>query len=100
MVKMKEVGYQVEIVIVLYDVEEEEKEFMVNVYSEKLVIVFGFIFIELGIEIRIFKNFRVCLDCYNVIKFIFKIIDRVIIVRDVNRFYYFKDGVCFCGDYW
>ncbi|OMP01633.1 hypothetical protein CCACVL1_03047 [Corchorus capsularis] len=98
--KMKEAGFQTETDTVLHDVEEEEKEQMLNVHSEKLAIAFGLIATESGSEIRIFKNLRVCIDCHTATKFISKITERVIVVRDANRFHHFKDGVCSCGDYW
>ncbi|XP_061347532.1 pentatricopeptide repeat-containing protein At4g30700 [Gastrolobium bilobum] len=98
--KMREMGYHSETVTALHDVEEEEKELMVNVHSEKLAIAFGLITTEPGTEIRIIKNLRVCLDCHTATKFISKITERVIVVRDANRFHHFKDGICSCGDYW
>ncbi|XP_020231318.1 pentatricopeptide repeat-containing protein At4g30700 [Cajanus cajan] len=98
--KMREMGYQSETVTALHDVEEEEKELMFNVHSEKLAIAFGLITTEPGAEIRIIKNLRVCLDCHTATKFISKITERVIVVRDANRFHHFKDGICSCGDYW
>ncbi|XP_020261814.1 pentatricopeptide repeat-containing protein At4g30700 [Asparagus officinalis] len=98
--KMVEAGYRVETDAALYDVEEEEKESMVRVHSEKLAIAFGLISTEPGSEIRIIKNLRVCLDCHNATKFISKVTERVIVVRDANRFHHFRDGVCSCGDYW
>ncbi|XXG58604.1 hypothetical protein AAC387_Pa04g0878 [Persea americana] len=99
-VKMTEAGFQPEINAALYDVEEEEKENMVKVHSEKLAIAFALISTEPGTEIRIIKNLRVCLDCHNATKYISKITERVIVVRDANRFHHFKDGMCSCGDYW
>ncbi|KAF3452930.1 hypothetical protein FNV43_RR03363 [Rhamnella rubrinervis] len=98
--KMREAGFQTETVNALHDVEEEEKELMMKVHSEKLAIAFGLIATEPGTEIRIIKNLRVCLDCHNATKFISKITERVIVVRDANRFHHFKDGLCSCGDYW
>ncbi|KAJ9141167.1 hypothetical protein P3X46_031737 [Hevea brasiliensis] len=98
--KMKEAGFQTETDTALHDVEEEEKELMMKVHSEKLAIVFGLISTEPGTEIRIIKNLRVCLDCHTATKFISKITERVIVVRDAKRFHHFKDGVCSCGDYW
>lgn len=100
MEKMKEAGFQTESDTVLHDVEEEEKEIMVKVHSEKLAIAFGLISSEPGTEIRIIKNLRVCLDCHNATKFISKITERVIVVRDANRFHHFKDGLCSCRDFW
>ncbi|XP_022888180.1 pentatricopeptide repeat-containing protein At4g30700-like [Olea europaea var. sylvestris] len=98
--KMRDAGYQMETITALHDVEEEEKELMVKVHSEKLAIVFGLITSEPGAEIRIIKNLRVCLDCHNFTKFVSKITERIIVVRDANRFHHFEDGACSCGDYW
>ncbi|XP_059635782.1 pentatricopeptide repeat-containing protein At4g30700 [Cornus florida] len=98
--KMREAGFQTDTVTALHDVEEEEKELMVKFHSEKLAIAFGLITSEPGTEIRIIKNLRVCLDCHNFTKFVSKITERVIVVRDANRFHHFKDGVCSCRDYW
>jgi pentatricopeptide repeat protein len=98
--KMVEAGYQPVTEAALYDVEEEEKEHMVKVHSEKLAIAFGLLSTEPGTEIRIIKNLRVCLDCHNATKFISKVTQRLIVVRDASRFHHFRDGVCSCGDYW
>ncbi|WCJ30133.1 Pentatricopeptide repeat (PPR) superfamily protein [Euphorbia peplus] len=98
--KMKEAGYQADTNTALHDVEEEEKELVVKVHSEKLAIAYGLICTEPGTEIRIIKNLRVCLDCHTATKYISKITERVIVVRDANRFHHFKDGFCSCGDYW
>ncbi|KAH7861093.1 hypothetical protein Vadar_021618 [Vaccinium darrowii] len=98
--EMREAGFQTETITAFHDVEEEEKELMVKVHSEKLAIAFGLIASEPGTEIRIIKNLRVCLDCHNFTKFVSKISKRAIVVRDANRFHHFKDGVCSCGDYW
>ncbi|KAJ4958406.1 hypothetical protein NE237_025517 [Protea cynaroides] len=98
--KMREAGFQAETDVALHDVEEEEKEQMVKVHSEKLAIAFGLISTEPGTEIRIIKNLRVCLDCHNATKFISMLTERVIVVRDANRFHHFRDGVCSCRDYW
>ncbi|KAJ6362134.1 hypothetical protein OIU78_002524 [Salix suchowensis] len=97
---MTEAGFQTETTTVLHDLEEEEKELTMKVHSEKLAIAFGLISTEPGAEIRIIKNLRVCLDCHNWTKFLSKITERAIVVRDANRFHHFKDGVCSCGDYW
>lgn len=93
-------GYVFNCNVVLFDVEDDEKERFLWLYSERLVLVFVLVRILMVSFIRIFKNFRICVDCYVVIKFILKVVDREIIVRDINRFYYFQYGICFCGDYW
>lgn len=95
-----EAGFQTVTVTALHDIEEEEKEMSVKIHSEKLAIVFGIMNSEQGSEIRIMKNLRVCIDCHTATKFISKVMKRVIVVRDANRFHHFKDGVCSCGDYW
>ncbi|XP_075518098.1 pentatricopeptide repeat-containing protein At4g30700 [Primulina tabacum] len=100
MEKMKNAGYKMETVTALHDVEEEEKELMVKVHSEKLAIAFGLIMSDEGEEIRIIKNLRICLDCHNFTKFVSMITKRLIIVRDANRFHHFRNGSCSCGDYW
>eukprot|EP01018_Ginkgo_biloba_P030200 Gb_04419 [translate_table: standard] len=98
--EMKNAGYAPDTNFVLDDVKEEEKEHILFSHSEKLAIAFGLIHTFPGIPIRITKNLRVCGDCHSATKFISKIVGREIIVRDMNRFHRFKDGLCSCGDYW
>ncbi|KAK4402218.1 putative pentatricopeptide repeat-containing protein [Sesamum angolense] len=98
--KMKEAGYVPKTDTALHDVEEEDKENHLVVHSEKLAIVFAIINSKPGILIRVTKNLRVCEDCHVAIKFISKITEREIIVRDTNRYHHFENGICSCGDYW
>eukprot|EP01018_Ginkgo_biloba_P031205 Gb_32921 [translate_table: standard] len=98
--QMEAAGYVPNTNFVLHDVEEEVKEHMLCSHSEKLAIAFGLINTSAGTPIRITKNLRVCGDCHNATKFISKIVKREIIVRDLNRFHHFKDGLCSCGEYW
>ena len=98
--KMMNAGYVPEIDFALHDVEEEQKENILGHHSEKLAIAFGLMNTSPGTTIRITKNLRVCGDCHSATKFISKIVDREIIVRDANRFHHFKDGLCSCGDFW
>ncbi|XAR60656.1 hypothetical protein NMG60_11034114 [Bertholletia excelsa] len=98
--EMKEKGYVPETNVVLYDLDAEEKERVVLGHSEKLAVAFGLINSSKGDTIRVTKNLRLCEDCHSVTKFISKFTNREILVRDVNRFHHFKDGVCSCGDYW
>jgi hypothetical protein len=97
---MHEEGYVPETKFVLHDVEEEEKVSQLCHHSEKLAIAFGLISTPSHTPLRIFKNLRVCGDCHTATKFIAKIVERTIIVRDANRFHHFKDGACSCKDYW
>ncbi|KAL0533633.1 hypothetical protein IC582_027674 [Cucumis melo] len=98
--EMKQRGYVPQTKLVLYDLDQEEKERIVLGHSEKLAVAFGLINRSKGDTIRITKNLRLCEDCHSVTKFISKFADREIMVRDLNRFHHFKDGVCSCGDYW
>ncbi|OIW11976.1 hypothetical protein TanjilG_02183 [Lupinus angustifolius] len=98
--KMKSIGYVPDYSFVLQDVEEDEKEQILTSHSERLAIAFGIISTPPGSPIRIFKNLRVCGDCHNATKYISRITERDIVVRDSNRFHHFKDGICSCGDYW
>eukprot|EP01018_Ginkgo_biloba_P018985 Gb_02561 [translate_table: standard] len=98
--QMKATGYVRDTQFVLHDVEEEEKEHILCGHSEKLAIVFGLLNAHPGKPIRVMKNLRVCHDCHIAIKFISKIVQREIIVRDAIRFHHFNDGVCSCRDYW
>eukprot|EP01018_Ginkgo_biloba_P030410 Gb_26158 [translate_table: standard] len=98
--QMKEAGYVPDTRFVLHDMSEEEKEYSLCGHSEKLAIAFGIINTCPGTPIRITKNLRVCGDCHSATKFISKIVEQEIIVRDVSRFHHFKDGLCSCGDYW
>eukprot|EP01018_Ginkgo_biloba_P030291 Gb_23126 [translate_table: standard] len=98
--QMKKAGYVPDTSFVLHDVEEEEKEYILCTHSEKLAIAFGIIETSPGTSIQITKNLRVCGDCHTAIKFISKIVRREILLRDLNRFHRFKDGLCSCGDYW
>ncbi|KAI4357942.1 hypothetical protein L6164_001856 [Bauhinia variegata] len=98
--KMMQEGYVHDTNSILHDVEDSEKIKMLNHHSEKLAIVFGLIFIPPGLPIRVVKNLRVCGDCHNATKYISKITQREILVRDAVRFHLFKDGTCSCGDFW
>ncbi|XP_031278989.1 putative pentatricopeptide repeat-containing protein At1g68930 [Pistacia vera] len=98
--KMIQEGYVPDMSSVLHDVEDSLKAKMLNYHSEKLAIAFGLLFIPVGLPIRVVKNLRVCGDCHNATKYISKITQREILVRDAVRFHLFKDGTCSCGDFW
>ncbi|KAK9081986.1 hypothetical protein Syun_030968 [Stephania yunnanensis] len=98
--EIKEIGYVPETNFVLQDVEDDEKENSLCGHSEKLAIAFGLISTPSGTPLRIIKNLRVCGDCHSATKFISKVTNREIIMRDCFRFHHFVDGVCSCGDYW
>ncbi|GLJ40523.1 hypothetical protein SUGI_0835830 [Cryptomeria japonica] len=98
--QLSEAGYVPHTNSVLYDVDEEEKHHILRHHSEKLAIAFGLIRTPATRHICIMKNLRICVDCHNAINFISKMVPREIVVRDINRFHYFKNGVCSCGNSW
>ncbi|CAL4923037.1 unnamed protein product [Urochloa decumbens] len=83
--KMKSLGYVPDYSFVLQDVEQDEKEQILNNHSERLAIAFGIINTPPRTPLHIYKNSRICGDCHNATKYISKITDREIIVRDSNR---------------
>ncbi|KAK1300031.1 Pentatricopeptide repeat-containing protein [Acorus calamus] len=100
-VRTRDAGHRPDTEFVLYNVEEEEqKEAMLSGHSERLAIAFGLISTPEGMTLRVTKNLRVCGDCHAFIKLISKLEERVIVVRDSNRFHHFRDGACSCGDFW
>jgi pentatricopeptide repeat protein len=98
--KMKAAGYTPDTSSVLQKMTEEEKEDHLCWHSEKLAIAYGLINTPPGTRLIITKNLRVCPDCHTATKWISKLEDREIYVRDANRWHHFKDGQCSCCDYW
>ncbi|ONK62819.1 uncharacterized protein A4U43_C07F8460 [Asparagus officinalis] len=97
---MAKEGYILNKKFVLQDVEEDDKRYMLCTHSERLAIAFGLLNTKPGTPLQIMKNLRVCGDCHTATKYISKIVQRELLVRDANRFHLFKDGSCSCGDYW
>ncbi|KAI0491500.1 hypothetical protein KFK09_025760 [Dendrobium nobile] len=98
--KLKMEGYRPDWSQVLVDVEEEEKESLLGVHSEKLAIAFGLVNLDKGASIHIVKNLRVCCDCHSFSKLVSRVYKHDIILRDQNRFHHFKGGSCSCNEYW
>lgn len=98
--KLELAGYVPDTNYVLHDVDEEVKQGLLYAHSEKLAIAFGLLVIPQHKPIRITKNLRVCGDCHTFCKIVSSIEQRMIILRDANRFHHFKDGACSCKDYW
>ncbi|XP_021753713.1 pentatricopeptide repeat-containing protein At2g41080 [Chenopodium quinoa] len=97
---IKECGYVPDTGSVLQDMDTEAKEQNLAQHSERLAIAFALMITPPGFPIRVMKNLRVCDDCHVAIKYISRIKDREIIVRDTSRFHHFKNGECSCSDYW
>ncbi|KAI8573974.1 hypothetical protein RHMOL_Rhmol01G0317900 [Rhododendron molle] len=86
----------------LHEVGEREKQEALMYHSEKLALAFGLVSgaAPLGKPLRIVKNLRICRDCHEAFKYISRVVEREIIVRDVNRYHRFLDGSCNCKDFW
>ncbi|KAF5748987.1 pentatricopeptide repeat-containing protein [Tripterygium wilfordii] len=97
---IKPLGYAPDIASVLHDVEDEAKEGYLSYHSEKLAIAYGLMKMPSEAPIYIIKNLRICDDCHSAVKLISKVTERVIVVRDTNRFHHFQNGCCSCADYW
>ncbi|XP_020202044.1 pentatricopeptide repeat-containing protein At1g19720 [Cajanus cajan] len=82
-------------------IEEEEKENVSNVHSEKLALAFALIDSHHTPQVlRIVKNLRMCRDCHETAKFISLAYGCEIYLSDSNCLHHFKDGHCSCRDYW
>ena len=81
--RIEETGYSPNVSSVLmHDIGEEEKQ---NVVSKRLAIAFGMLVTEVGDCIPIVMNLRVCEDCPEMSKMIFKVFER-----DYSRFHHFN----------
>ncbi|KAL8476088.1 hypothetical protein ACS0TY_028671 [Phlomoides rotata] len=98
--EIKRIGFRPDTASVLHDLDEELKEQILKHHSEKLAIAFALMNTPDNSTITIMKNLRVCNDCHSAIKYISKLVNREIVVRDATRFHHFKDGSCSCRDYW
>ncbi|KAL8110112.1 pentatricopeptide repeat-containing protein At3g03580 [Apium graveolens] len=97
---LRKEGYVADLKFVLHDVDDDEKRDMLCSHSERIAIAFGLLNTKPGTPLQIMKNLRVCGDCHTFTKYISKIVQRELLVRDANRFHLFKDGVCSCKDLW
>lgn len=86
----------------LHELEKNEKRKMLSYHSEKLAVAFGLLsgVTPPGKALRIIKNLRICKDCHEAFKYISRVVEREIIVRDVRRYHRFLNGTCSCDDYW
>ncbi|MQM20117.1 hypothetical protein Taro_053132 [Colocasia esculenta] len=98
--KLKQAGYVPTTTEVLLDIDDEDKEDALYRHSEKLAIAFALLKTAPRTSIHIVKNLRVCGDCHTATRFISKVYDREIVVRDRTRFHRFKNGLCSCKEFW
>ena len=94
------IGYIQDRSSLLNETEHGKKDSAVYTHSEKLPFSFGLLILSNTMPIRVMKNLRVCNDCHNWIKFVSKISNRSIVVRDGYRFHHFEGGACSCEDFW
>ncbi|XP_057470112.1 pentatricopeptide repeat-containing protein At1g19720 [Actinidia eriantha] len=81
--------------------EEEEKEEIGGVHSEKLAIAFALIGSpQASQSIRIMKSLRICGNCHRMAKFVSKTYGCEIYLTDSACLHHFYGGHCSCGDYW
>ena len=86
---------------VYQEVSDEVKEDILFHHSEKLAIAFGLMRTKSKTsDIRVIKNLRICNDCHSACKFISRVYERTLVVKDSNRFHIFQQGRCSCNDYW
>ncbi|XP_010318552.1 putative pentatricopeptide repeat-containing protein At5g52630 [Solanum lycopersicum] len=102
MEEIEKLGYVPVWTEMLHEVEEKEKKKSLWHHSEKLALAFGLLngTAPPGKALRIVKNLRICRDCHEAFKYISRLVEREIIVRDVNRYHKFLNGSCNCGDQW
>ncbi|KAH6771131.1 Tetratricopeptide repeat superfamily protein [Perilla frutescens var. hirtella] len=98
--RSKRVGYVPNHDAILLNVEEDEKSRMLWLHSERIALAYALLRTPPGSPIRIIKNLRICADCHVALKLASKLVHREIVVRDINRFHHFHDGICSCSDYW
>lgn len=99
--QLRAVGYVPDTSWVTWNEEEDEKEERLCFHSEKLAIAYGLAHTAPGTSLLIRQNLRVCPDCHTATRLIAKLSQRLIVVRDANRFHRFMpNGECSCGDYW
>ncbi|XP_024536012.1 pentatricopeptide repeat-containing protein At4g02750-like [Selaginella moellendorffii] len=99
LLRMKEEGYASDVINVLKDIPEEEKEDHLCGHSEKLALGCALVNSHQKETIRIVKNLRVCDDCHAATALISKLEKRLIICKDASRVHVFQDGRCSCDNY-
>ncbi|KAF5185433.1 Pentatricopeptide repeat-containing protein [Thalictrum thalictroides] len=79
-------GYKEVSDAMLHQGEWDGKEKALWYHSEKLAVAFGVVSgAPPGKPLRVVKNLRICRDCHEAFKYMGRVIEREIVVRDVNR---------------
>jgi len=97
--ELEKAGYKYNPTVLTRD--EVDVESAIDGHSERLAIAFNLIATPPGTTIQLTKNLRICDDCHEAAKYISKIRQRDIIVRDKMRLHHFtkQDGKCSCDDH-
>ncbi|KAK7318822.1 hypothetical protein RJT34_03529 [Clitoria ternatea] len=98
--KRKSEGYDSKMKYALINTDDMKQEALLCGHSEQLAMAFGILNLRPGRIVRVTKNLRICGDCHEMGKFISKITEREIVLRDSIRFHHFKDGSCSCRGFW
>ncbi|XP_020593263.1 pentatricopeptide repeat-containing protein At3g26782, mitochondrial-like [Phalaenopsis equestris] len=99
-VLMEKYGFASEPSNVAHNYTEEQKVRDLCGHTEKLALAFSLMCFGDKKIVRIGKNLRVCGDCHEVFKFVSRIFEREIVLKDLNRYHKFKQGCCSCNDFW
>lgn len=84
----------------LHDFQTPEEELThLGDHSEKIAICWGMLKTPPRTPLLIGKNLRTCPDCHEASKWISKVYQTEIQIRDASCFHHFVDGVCSCKDY-
>ncbi|KAI4383641.1 hypothetical protein MLD38_009453 [Melastoma candidum] len=93
--KIRDEGYSCDVDFSLHDVDEEREHEIIG-HSEMLAVSFGLISGKAGETIRVTKNHHICHSCHDALRAFSKILQREILVKDLNFFHHFRDGHCSC----
>ncbi|KAF2566348.1 hypothetical protein F2Q68_00027138 [Brassica cretica] len=98
--KIRPLGYSPDVAGGYHDVDAEQSESNLSYHSEKLAVAYGLMKTPENSPLYVTKNVRICDDCHSAIKLISRLSNRLIVVRDSNRFHHFQNGQCSCCGYW
>ncbi|GMH01154.1 hypothetical protein Nepgr_002993 [Nepenthes gracilis] len=92
LLELSKLGYTPEGRTLLPDVDAKEERKLLY-HSEKLAIAFGLINTTEFTPLQLVQSHRICRDCHNGFKFIAKITEREIVLRDASKFHRFKSDL-------
>jgi len=75
-----------------------DKESILCLHSERIAVTFALMSTPEGTPIRATNSVRICPDCHTALKWISKLKNRKILIRDHKYYHEFNGGECSCGD--